>query len=93
PDVPSGAATAPAAPGAEPRTVALASLTPEQRRDWPPLTIGGTVYSDHPASRFVIIGGQLVREGDAAAPGVTVERIGPHSALMRWRELRVEVPY
>ncbi len=93
PDVPPGAAPAPAAPTAESRTVPLASLTPEQRRDWPPLTIGGAVYSDNPASRFVIIGGQLVREGDAAAPGITVERIGPRSALMRWRELRVEVPF
>jgi general secretion pathway protein B len=83
----------PAPPAAEARTVPLASLTPEQRRDWPPLAIGGAVYSDNPASRFVIIGGQLLREGDVAAPGVTVDRIGPRSAVMRWRDLRVEVPF
>ena len=83
----------PAAPVAEARAVALASLTPEQRRDWPPLAIGGAVYSDNPASRFVIIGGQLLREGDSAAPGMTVERIGPRSAVLRWRDLRVEVPF
>jgi len=34
-----------------------------------------------------------VREGEQAAPGVTLERIGPNAAIVRWRELRIEVPY
>ena len=90
---PPAAVAKPASSVTEARTVSLASLTAEQRRAWPPLAIGGAVYSEHPASRFVIIGGQLVREGDAAAPGVAVERIGPRSVLLRWRDLRVELPY
>ena len=93
PAAPPAVAAQPASPAAAARTVTLASLTAEQRRDWPPLAIGGAVYSEHAASRFVIIGGQLVREGDAAAPGVSVERIGPRSVLLRWRDLRVELPY
>ena len=57
------------------------------------MAIGGAIYSDSPASRFVLVNGQVVREGEAAATGVTLERIGPRSLLLRWRELRIEVPY
>jgi len=74
------------------RIVPLAELTPEQRRTWPALTIGGAVYSDHAPSRFVIVGGQILHEGGTAAPGLTVERIGPRSVILRWRDTLVEVP-
>ena len=79
------------APATESRTVPLASLTAEQRREWP--AFGGAVYSDSPASRFIVANGQLVHEGEDAAPGITVERIGPRAAILRWRDLRVEVPF
>lgn len=82
------AASAPAAPAA----VLLSALTPEQRRDLPPLVMGGSIWSDNALSRFVIINGQVVREGEVAAPGVTVERIGPKAVWLRWRTLRLEVP-
>lgn len=83
----------PSAPPAETRLIKLAELPAELKREWPPLAIGGAIYSDSAASRFIIVGGQVVREGESAAPGVVVERIGPKSALLRWRELRVEVPF
>lgn len=73
--------------------MALAELTAQQRRDWPVLSLGGAVYSDNPASRFIIVDGQLVHEGEEAAPGVTVERIGPRAAILRRGELRVELPW
>ncbi|MCE2912598.1 MAG: general secretion pathway protein GspB [Rubrivivax sp.] len=57
------------------------------------MAIGGAIYSDSAAARFVLINGQVVREGEGAAPGVTLERIGPRSAVLRWRDLRIEVPY
>lgn len=68
-------------------------MTAQQRRDWPPLTLGGAVHSDNPASRFIIVNGQLVREGEEAAPGITVERIEARAAILRWRDLRVELPF
>ncbi len=89
---PAPAPSAPPSPTSLPAPVPLAALTPDQRRQWPPLNIGGSVYSDNAASRFVIANGQIVREGEAAAPGVTVERIGPRGAVLRWGQLRVEVP-
>lgn len=83
---------APAAPS-EPRPTPLAQLDPQRRAELPPMAIGGAIYSDSAASRFVVINGQVVREGDAAAPGVVLERIGPRAAVLRWRDLRIEVPY
>lgn len=89
----------PAATGARPTTAAaersipIDQLSAEQRRGLPQLSIGGAIYSDQPAARMLLVGGQLLHEGDTAAPGVTLERIGPRSAVLRWRELRYEVPY
>lgn len=83
------AATSTAPP---PRTVRFSELSAEQRRDLPALSMGGSVWSESALSRFVIVNGQVVREGDTAAPGVVVDRIGPKSVVLRWRELRLEVP-
>lgn len=85
-------ATPATAPAAE-RVIPVEQLSAEQRRSLPQLSIGGAIYSDQPAARMLLVGGQLLHEGDAAAPGVTLERIGPHSAVLRWRELRYEVSY
>ena len=74
------------------RVPTLAELSPEQRRELPPLVMGGSIWSESALSRFVIVNGQVVREGEAAAPGVTVEKIAPKSVLLKWRELRFEVP-
>jgi general secretion pathway protein B len=71
----------------------LAELPPELRSGLPPLAVSGSIWSDSPASRFVLINGQVVREGDMAAPGVVLERIGPRSAVLRWREQRFELPF
>jgi general secretion pathway protein B len=87
-------AALPAAAGASaaPAAVPLAALSPALRRELPPLAMGGSIWSDNALSRFVIVNGQVVREGEAAAPGVVVERIGPKTVWLRWRELRLEVP-
>jgi len=87
---PASAAAAKAPP--EPPPVPVASLSPEQRRDMPPLDVSGAVWSASPASRFVMLNGQLTREGDTVAPGLVLERITPKSAVLRWRDLRVELP-
>jgi len=93
-------AVAPAPPPSAPPPAAApptrlpkwAELSAEQRRELPPLVMGGSIWSENVQSRFVIVNGQVVREGEAAGPGVTVERIGPKAVVLRWRELRFEVP-
>lgn len=89
---PTAPVTATTPPAAAAPPTQLAALPPELRRELPPLEIGGSVWSENPASRFVIVNGQLVHEGQAAAPGVVVERIAQRSAVLRWRALRIEVP-
>lgn len=85
--------SATSAPGAtDGRPVPLAQLSPQQRAELPPMAIGGAIYSESPASRFILVNGQVVREGELAAPGVTLERIGPRSAVIRWRGQRIEIP-
>ena len=91
PPKPERAPPKPAAPAGPPATP-LAQLPPEVRSQLPPMTVGGWIYSDSAASRFVMINGQIVREGEPAATGVVLERIGPKSAVLRWREWRIEVP-
>ncbi len=87
-----GAAPMPAPAASTPARTPLAALTPAQRRELPPLAIGGSIWSDSALGRFVIVNGQVVREGESAAPGVVVERIEPKAVLLRWRDLRLELP-
>ncbi|MFO1266818.1 MAG: general secretion pathway protein GspB [Rubrivivax sp.] len=86
------APTAPTAPAPPNKPTLLADLPAQQRSQLPQMLIGGAIYSDQPASRFVVINGMVVREGETAAPGVMLERIGPKSAIVRWREMRIELP-
>ncbi len=88
---PAPAVAAPPAP-VPARVPTLAELSADQRRDLPPMALGGSIWSENAQSRFVIVNGQVVREGEPAAPGVTVERIAPKAVLMRFRDLRFEVP-
>ncbi len=101
PPVVAAAPTAPTAPAvadkpsapaaAAPRVLRLSELTAEQRRELPSMSLGGSVWSDSALSRFVIVNGQVVREGETAAPGVVVDTIGPKSVRLRWRDLRIEL--
>jgi len=75
------------------RVPLLGELPDGLRRQLPVLAFSGSVYSDQPASRFVMINGQLLREGDSVAPGLLLERIQPKSVLLRWRDQRFEVVY
>ena len=47
----------------------------------PTLNISGATYSDNPAHRLLIVNGKVVQEGQEAAPGITLEAIGPRSAV------------
>jgi general secretion pathway protein B len=68
-------------------------LTPEVRATLPPLAVGGAMYSDVPASRMVVINGQLYREGDTVAPGITLELIQLKSAILRHQGQRYILDY
>ncbi len=76
----------------EPRTVARNELPPDVQRVLPPLAMSGSVYSPDARNRMVIIDGRLMMEGEAVAQGLVVERINPKSVVMRYQNLRFNVP-
>jgi general secretion pathway protein B len=87
----SAATPPPASPAPQPLP-RLADLPEAQRRELPPLVVGGAVQSLDPASRMLIVDGQVLREGDAPAPGLLLERIGPRAAVFSRGGLRFEIP-
>jgi len=90
------AAPAPATPAASagaPRIVAQRDLPEDVRRQLPPLAIGGSMYSDAPANRMLIINGQLFHEREQPAPGVVLEQIRLKSAVLGFKGYRFELSY
>jgi general secretion pathway protein B len=91
----------PAAPPAEPvkrpeapiitQVRRLAELPADQRRQLPPLVVGGSVWSEQVSARFVVLDGQVLREGDAAAPGLVLVKLAPRAATLRWRDMLLEL--
>jgi general secretion pathway protein B len=74
------------------RPTPLADLSADQRRELPALNVNGSVWSDSAASRFVILNGLVLREGDTVAPGLVLEKLLPKSAHLRWRGLLLDLP-
>lgn len=88
------------APAPAPAPVATASAPPPRaielpealRREIPRLAISGSVYSDDPASRFVIINGEVQREGARLGPDLVLEQIGPRELVLRFKSQRYRQP-
>ncbi len=71
----------------------LAELPDDLRGSVPQLAFGGSVYSDTPAQRMVILNGQVLREGDAVTNELQIEQIRQRSAVLRVRGQRFEMPF
>lgn len=90
---PPAAPSAPApAPDTSPRAIVASALPEPQRSAVARLGIGGAVHSPEPGRSFVMVGGQIVREGATLAPGITLERIEPRLLQLRVGEQRVLWP-
>ncbi|SDM32282.1 general secretion pathway protein B [Oryzisolibacter propanilivorax] len=66
----------------------LDELPPAVRAQLPALKLAGISYSANPLHRMAIINGQVLHEGEAAAPGLVLERIEPGRAVWRFRDYR-----
>jgi general secretion pathway protein B len=66
-------------------------LPPDIRAALPQFQIGGNVYSPDPASRSLIVNGQLLREKDRLTPELSLEEIKLRAAIFNFRGYRVEV--
>ena len=87
-------APAPTAPARQqPRVPTLAELPDTVRQQLPTLAISGGTYSENPLYRMVIVNGQVLHEGDTAAPGVVLEKIRQKEVVLRAQGQRYTVPY
>lgn len=80
----------PAAGGAVP---SFRELPGPLRAELPPMTVAGSMYSADPASRMIVVDGQVLREGQSLRADLVLERIGPRSALFSFRGQRFELPF
>jgi general secretion pathway protein B len=75
------------------RVFAVNELPEDVRRSLPALPIGGAMYSKNAADRMLIVGGQILHEGDTIAPDLKLEQIRLKSAVFRYKAYRYEVGY
>ncbi len=78
---------------APPRIYARNELPEEIRRQLPTLSIGGSIYSQDRANRFLIINGQVFYEGAEPTPGLVIEQIGLKSAVLRFKNYSYSIGY
>ena len=73
------------------RLYKLAELPAEIRQQLPTLSVGGAMHSENAGSRMLILSGQVYREGEQPAPGLTLERIQLRSAVLAFKGYRFEI--
>ena len=71
----------------------LAELPDSVRQQLPALAISGGTYSENPLYRMVIVNGQVLHEGDTAAPGVVLDTIRPKDVVLRAQGYRFAMKY
>jgi general secretion pathway protein B len=59
----------------------------------PEVRITGATYSENAALRMLIANGKVVQEGQDIAPGLRLEVIGPHSAVLNHQGRRYNLNY
>ena len=75
-------------------TVPMLNELPEDiRGQIPPLVVNGTVYSDNPAQRLLLLNGQVLSQGSLAATDVTLERIGAKHSEFNFRGTRFRLAH
>lgn len=77
-------------PSASP-VFAQADLPDSVRAQLPALKVTGATHSNNPAHRMAIVNGQVLQEGEQAAPGLQLERIEPSRTVWSFRGYRYAV--
>jgi general secretion pathway protein B len=91
------AAPAPAVPAPTPASddslPSLQQLPESIRAQIPRVNFGGYMYSANPADRLVLVDKGLRHEGEEVGPGLVLEKLLPHAAVMNFRGVRYRVAY
>lgn len=62
------------------------------REQLPTLQLAGVTYSSNPQYRMAIVNGQVLHEGDQAAPGLVLQRIEPERTVWAFRGYLYALP-
>jgi general secretion pathway protein B len=89
--VASAATHAAAAASAPARVPSRNELPSELRAALPPINVSGAVYAPVASERLLFVNGGVLREGDAIAVGLTIERIGASTTILVFRGTRFEI--
>ena len=90
PAAPPVAAVAPIPPGPSPL---LSELPEDIRRQIPILAISGSVYSQNPGQRMLVVNNLVLTEGSQAAPDLMLEHIQAKSAIFVFRGTRFRLAH
>lgn len=82
-----------AQPAGEDNLRTLQQLPEAVRREIPPVSFGGYIYSPTPGESLLLVDKTLRREGEEVAPGLVLERLMPKAAVMNYRGTRYRVAY
>lgn len=82
-----------AVPAETGRVLTLTQLPDNLQRELPPLAVGGSMYSDSPADRMVLIDKRLFHEGEEVSPGLVIESLMPKAAILRYKGYRFRIAF
>jgi len=71
----------------------LSELPEALRRQIPPLTIAGAVYSDDPNQRLLLVNNQAFGQGNTVAPGVQLEEIQANRSVFNFQGTRFQLDH
>ncbi|NCN70754.1 MAG: general secretion pathway protein GspB [Betaproteobacteria bacterium] len=71
----------------------LSELPEALQRQIPKITITGTVYSDDPKKRLLLVNNQVLPQGSVLAPEITLEGIRPRSSVFNFRGTRFRISH
>ena len=72
---------------------AMTELPEDIRRQLPPISVGGSMYSPVPANRILIVNGQVLHEGDRVTPDVVLEQVRVKAAVLSFKGYRYLVSF
>ncbi|SFP40569.1 general secretion pathway protein B [Geopseudomonas sagittaria] len=81
-------APASALPAPPSRVLAFYELPPAVRERIPALAISGFSYVEEPGMRMAVINDRVLRQGESAAPGITLERIASDGVVLNFSGYR-----
>jgi general secretion pathway protein B len=74
-------------------TKRLRDLPTNIQNEIPPISVGGYIYSDNKADCQLLINKLLLHEGEQVSPGLILEKMMPHSAILNYKGNRFRISY